>query len=416
MTAVREGLRSTRLCLIAAVLLLTTACAASPVALATPSPQAKGDAPSPPPIPTGAKGDSPSPIPGVPSPSARCVARPSGGPMALIGQALYDVTDPVHPRLLCQITNTVAHLLTGDTFAYIRRSGDSGTEVVLHSIGSGNESVIAGWPIKLLATPFGNVGAWTADGNTAATAMAWTDGGGNQWIQIWLFSQPSTTMLFEFNQPLTDCICRFGLPEPTLAFSPDGQYLAFGWPIGKGAMPLRVFRVADRRDVADLDPGEVTAVWDRTGHRLYVTGRAGTSRSWTPEGGYAPLAGATAWPYQVGLSPDGSQVAYTAYLDPANFADLRVYTYDVPSHTTRLLTNQMRSEATFVRNRWVWYLEEAKCDSAQPACAPWGTGPTARVFAMDLTTGTEAPVVFSAGESPAELHSGWGPGEFWPSS
>lgn len=336
--------------------------------------------------------------------------------MALVGQALYDVTDPVHPRLLCQVTDTVAHLFTGDTFQYIRRSGDTGTEVVLHSIGSGNESVIAGWPIKLLGTPFGNVGAWTADGNEAAGAAAATDSAGNASIEIWLFAQPTTTLLHVFPQPLTDCICRFGLASPVLSFSADGQYLVSGWPIGKGAVPLFVFRAADRYLVQQLDPGEVTAIWSRTGHRLYVTGRSGTSRSWTPEDGFTPLAGATAWPFEVGLSPDGSQVAYTAYLDPSNAVDLRVYVYDITSHTTRLLTNQMRSEVIFVKNRWVWYFEEAKCDPAQPTCAPWATAPTGKVFAMDLTTGVETPVVFASGESPTALHSSWGPAEFWPNS
>jgi len=334
--------------------------------------------------------------------------------MVLIGQALYDVTDAVHPRLLCQITNTVAHLYTGDTFGYLRQSGPSGTEVVLRSMGSGNESVIAGWPIALLNASWGQSGAWTIDGNKAATALAATDPGGNTLIQIWLFSQPETSELYEFLQPLTDCVCRFGLPPPVLAFSADGQYLVSGWPIGKGATSLRVYRVADRALVQVLDPGEVTAFWDRTGHRLYITERAGTSRSWTPEDGFTPLDGATAWPFQVGLSPDGSQVAYTAYLDPPNPVDLRVYVYDITSHTTRLLIDKMRSEVIFVKDHWVWYLEEAKCDPAQPTCSPWATGPTGKVFAMDLTTGVETPVVFQAGESPTALQSRWGPGEFWP--
>ena len=336
--------------------------------------------------------------------------------MVLIGSALYEVTDPIHPTLLCQVTNTVTHPYTGDTFAYIRRSGDTGTEVVLHSIGSGNESVVAGWPIKLLNTPFGNVNAWTPDGNEAATAKAATDGAGNPTIEIWLFAQPSTTLLHVFPQPQTDCVCRFGLSPPVLSFSPDGQYLVSGWPIGKGGVSTYVFRVADHRLVQVLDPGDATALWDRTGHRLYVTGRTGASRTWTPEDGFAPLAGATAWPFQAGLSPDGSQVAYTAYLDPSNQTDLRVHVYQITSHTTRLLTDKMRSEVTFVKDRWIWYFEEAKCDPAQSACGPWGTSPTGTVFAMDLTAGVETPVVFNPGESPTALQSGWGQGEFWPNS
>ena len=395
--------------------MLASACAASPLASATPGAKGNGatSARTNPPSPTGAKGGSPNPIPGVPAPFVGCAAKPTGGPMVLIGQTIYDVTDPVHPVLLCRVNNTVTHLYTADTFTYIRRSGDSGTEVVLHSMGSGNESVIAGWPIKLLATPFGDVGAWTPDGNEAATAVAWTDGAGNQWIQIWLFSQPATTMLFEFPQPLTDCICRFGVPGPTLAFSPDGQYLVFGWPVGKGALPLRVYRVADQRNVADLDPSEVTAFWDRSGHRLFASGRAGTSRTWTPEDGFTPLDGATAWPYRLGLSPDGSQVAYTAYLDPSTQADLRVYVYDIQSHTTRLLTSQMRSEVTFVKDGWVWYLGEAKCDPALSSCAPWGTAPTGKVFAMNLSTGIEQTVTFRMDET---VTSRLSPGEFWPNS
>src|SRR5207302_6215116 len=97
----------------------------------------------------------------------------------------------------------------------------------------------------LLETPCGKVGGWTTEGNAAATAVAATDNAGNWMIQIWLFSQPNTKMLYQFSEPLTDCVCRFGLEPPVLAFSPDGQYLVSGWPIGKGASGLRVFMVAD---------------------------------------------------------------------------------------------------------------------------------------------------------------------------
>ncbi|TMC33763.1 MAG: hypothetical protein E6J28_13890 [Chloroflexi bacterium] len=394
--------------------LMAAACAGSPIASSSPS--AKGGATSARtnlPSPTGAKGGSPSPIPGVPAPFVGCAAKPTGGPMVLIGQAIYDVSDPVHPKLLCRVNNTVTHLFTQDTFTYIRRSGDEGTEVVLHSMGSGNESVIAGWPIKLLGSAFGDVGAWTPDGDHAATAVSAKDDAGDQAIQIWLFAQPSKILLYSFSQPLTDCICRFGVARPTLAFSADGQYLVSGWPVGKGASPLRVYRVADATLAQTLDLGDVEAIWSRTGHHLYLTGLAGKSRSWTPEDGFAPLDGATAWPYRLGLSPDGSQVAYTAYLDPSTQADLRVYVYDIATHQTRLLTSQMRSEVIFVKDGWVWYLEEAKCDPALPSCAPWGTAPTGKVFAMNLSTGVEQPVTFRMDET---VTSPLSPGEFWPNS
>src|SRR5205807_1810646 len=75
------------------------------------------------------------------------------------------------------------------------------------------------------------------------------------------------------------CPCRFGLPPPTLAFSADGQYLVAGWPVGKGATPLRVYRVADATLVQTLELADFGALWDRTGHRLYLLHAADPSRS-----------------------------------------------------------------------------------------------------------------------------------------
>ena len=350
-------------------------------------------------IPTGAKGGSPSPMPG--DPVANCTRKPTGGPMVVIAGMIYDVTDPVHPALLCQVSNTVAHLFTGDTFQYIRRSGDTGTEVVLHSMGSGNESVVSGWPLQM------GIEAWSPDGSKAAAFVPFTDGAGTQWMQVWLFDQPSVKMIFEFRYPLTDCICRFGIPPPTLAFSADLEYLVEGWPVGKGAVPLHVYRVADPSTDQDMDIADLSAVWSRTGHTLYLGSSETSATQWSPEGGFAKLAGANAWQFQPGLSPDGSAVAYTAYSDPAHSTDLRVYVYDLARQATRTLTDQMRSQVTFVKDGWVWYFQEQACTS----CAG-GTQHTGRVLAMDIATGVEQAVVFAAGEAPRNLV----PGEFWPSS
>ena len=329
--------------------------------------------------------------------------------MALIGHAIYEVGDPVHPRLLCTIKSTVAHLFTGDTFEYLLPSG-GGTQAVLHSIGSGNDSVIATFPapFAVLEGTF----AWTLNGGAAAAVVQATDSSGNPQLQVWLYSNASAHMLYAFQSPATDCICRFGLPGFTLAFSADGQYLVSGWPIGKGAVGLDIFRVSDRLLQATVDVSAYHAFWTPTGHTLYASGSSLSVAHWSPEQGLGYLADTPVWPYEPDMSPDGKQVAYTAYADPANFANLRVYVFDIATQTTRMLTNTQRSEATFVKDGWVWYSEEVACTDN---CVG-GTEPSGKVFAMNTAGGAETPVVFAAGESPSDLQSGWGPAEFWPNS
>lgn len=411
MTATRGWLSSSRLCLIAAAVLAVSGCAAanqpigkqgvaSDVRTATVSP-----------VVTQGKGGSPSPVTGVVDPSVSCVGAFTGTAMALVGEALYDVTDPVHPRLVCLVRNTAVQLFTADTFEYIRRSGPDGTEVVLHSIGSGNERVVAGWPLPLMSLPMGGFGIWTADGNNAASFVAATDAAGDQVIQVWLFAQSSKTELYEFPQPLTDCICRFGLAPPTLSFSPDGRYLVSGWPIGKGATALRVYRVADASLAVTLSLEDTLAIWSPTGDRLYASGSSGSVATWAPDDHLLYLADTPVWPYMAGMSPDGKQVAYTAYADPANFANLRVYVFNVATQSTQMLIDKPRSEVTFVKDGWVWYWEEVACAD----CAGQTTTGS-RPFAMNLSTGVETPVAFAGGESPADLKSGWAPGRFWPNS
>lgn len=324
--------------------------------------------------------------------------------MVLIEQALYDVTDPVHPRLLCTVRNTSAELFTADTFEYIRRSGPDGTEVVLHSIGSGNERVVAGWPLKLWNLSMGGFGVWTPDGNNAATFVSGTDAAGNATVQVWLFAQPNKTELYEFPQPLTDCICRFGIQPPTLAFSADGQYLVAGWPVGKGAQPLRVYRVADATLVATLDIADTEPIWSPTGHSLLVT----SGLFWRPEFGFTGLPSGKSWQYMAGLSPDGDSVAFTAYADATN---LRVYVIDVAMAFVRMQIDKPRSEITFVKDGWVWYIGEVPC-----ADCPGGSAANGPVYAMEVDTGKETPVVFAAGESPSDLKTGWSAGQFWPNS
>jgi len=344
----------------------------------------------------------------------QCVTTPSGGPIVLIGRAIYDVTDPVRPMLLCRFVSAPVHLYPAYTLSFLR-DAPGGAEVMHHSMTDGSDTVASSIPLPMLNPAWGGAGAWTPDGSAGATTIQTMDAAGNAAIQVWLYSQRKSTALYSFPQPLTDCVCRFGLPRPILAFSADGQYLVSGWPIGKGATPAVVWRVSDRVRVATLDINATFAAWDWKGHRLFVSGMSG-SQTWTPEGGFVPLKGAKQWTYEAGVAPAGAQVAYSAYTDAATPTSLRVWIYDVASDTTRLVVDKLRSEVVFVEPGWVWYQEEAPCDPMQPGCGPWGTAPTGEVFAMNLAIGVERSVYFLPGQSPFALNSGWGPAEFWPNT
>jgi hypothetical protein len=328
-------------------------------------------------------------------------------------QLLYDVTDPVHPRLLCKISNTSAHLFTGDTFEYLKQVSAIETDVMLHSLGSGNESVAGKFPITADSI------AWTADQSVIAYALpsdAFSPNGG---VGVHLYAHQQASLLFSYPIPGIDCICRFGVSPQVLAISPDGQYVVAGFPAGKGGVPLSVYGVSDRTLAKTLDPLVGTVFWDRVGHRLFL-GRGATDveQSWTPEAGVVNLAGAAAWSYLPGQSPDGTVVAYTAYAGQ----DLRTYLYEVKAGSTRLVIGKARSQVLFVKDGWVWYLEEVACAPAPCGAAPWGSQqPTGKVFAMQLSAGSETEVTFAAGENPVADPSGvnwpaFAPGEFWPAT
>jgi hypothetical protein len=336
--------------------------------------------------------------------------------MVLIGKApspqiLYEVSDPLRPRLLCRITGTTAHLFTGDTITYLRSAG-SGTEVVLRSLGSGNESVVTSIPKDHLEGTYYGPTAWTPDGGIAAATLT-PDRTHTDNSDVWLFAQRFAGVIWSYPYPVRGCICRFGLPGATLAISPDGQYLVAGGP-GKGLEAFVVFRLSDRMQVKAFDAGTGFVMWDRTGHRLFIAGT--TTQSWTPEVGTVPLTGAGRWDHLAGLSPDGTKIAYTGYLGPDVDANLRVYVYDTNAGSVRMLSDQSRSQVLFVKSGWVWYLDEAPCatGSPRPGCGPWGTAPTNRVFAMNLTGGVEQEVAFSQGENLALDYGMFTLAEFWP--
>ena len=177
---------------------------------------------------------------------------------------------------------------------------------------------------------------------------------------------------------------------------------------GKGSEPLAVYRIGELKQVATFAPNDFYGFWDRSSDVLYIGG-GGVAKKWSPDSGTVDLPGAAYWSYLGGLSPDGNQVAYTAYLDPNNQVDPRVYVYQLRTSTTRILVDDKpRSQVVFVKDGWVWYLEEMPCASG----CPGSTQPSGKVFAMNLSTGVEQEVVFAGGDGTTDLV----PGEFWPNA
>jgi hypothetical protein len=73
----------------------------------------------------------------------------------------------------------------------------------------------------------------------------------------------------------------------------------------------------------------------------------------------------------------------------------------------------------FIKDGWVWYLDERACTAAD-AC-PGATMPSGKVWAMNLATGSEQEVSWAFGDDPHGQAGivGWGvftPGEFWPAT
>jgi hypothetical protein len=331
--------------------------------------------------------------------------------MVMIGgelgeQLLYDVSDPVHPRLVCAIQNTSTRLFTGDTFEYLKTVSATETDVILHSIGSGNESVVAKVPAAI------GLGTIAPDGTTVAYTVSVQDANGVQATQVWIAAGGEKRLVYTYTDGIGDCICRFGLPPQLLGFSPDGQYIVAGWPVGKGSVPLAVLRVADGARVYIGDPGVAQAVWDHAGHRMYVDGD--NVVAWTPESGLAAVT-PSGWSYYPNLSPDGTAAAYTAYAG-TSFTQVRVFTYDFRAKKAQMLTSALRSQVLFVKDGWVWYLEEVECAPAD-GC-PSATRPGNKVFAMNLANHVEVPVVFAAGEAPLEQMNSFdfATPQFWPNS
>ena len=372
--------------------------------------------------PSSASSPSPSPSPSVlasptppPAPSVTCLQGVIPAFQAVItgsnGIFIYDVGDPVHPRVICRIANTYVHILTGTSFEYLAPQLDGTTEVVLHALGSNNESVAARLMANLIAPSTSWVGpvAGTRDfGTLAYMAGGGVDASGFDATDVWVATPSGRTRIFSYGVPGKDAFGRPGFAPETLSFSSDGEYLAAGWSVA--TKPVHVFRVSDGANVSPTLPADFRfAFWSKTGATLYIVGNTSVSQ-WTPGSSITALS-TIPWTLEPSFSPDGAEVAFTIV---TSTHQVRTYVYDLTGRSSRLLVDQPRSSAVFVKTGWVWEMEEKPCvQSSNSACFD-PTVPDGKVLAVDLATGRETAVVFASGESPSTY--GLAAGDLWPKS
>jgi hypothetical protein len=331
----------------------------------------------------------------------------------LSGTFLYDAADPIHPRAVCRIDNTSVHILTGTSLEYLKPQPNGTTDVVLHSLGSNNESVVTTFHTDMagsnLGSPFASI-SWPATASVLGySAPGGLDANGSGITAVWAANTTSTAEIYAYSVPGRDTFGRPGFPPPVLAISADNAYMAAGWTI---AGPLHVFRLSDRADVSPSMPSDTRfAFWSRAGHTLYIVSNSGV-QVWAPESGSTAVPATLPWTLGPNFSPDGTQVAFTAL--PTRGV-IRVYVYDFKAKSSRLLIDQPRSGAMFVKSGWVWYLEEMPCvQSGNNQCFD-PTEPDGNVLAMNLATGQETPVTFAAGESPVSTNMTFmSLGDIWP--
>ena len=328
--------------------------------------------------------------------------------MALIsgvgGTFIYDVTDPVHPQAVCQIAHTSARILTGTSFEYLVPHPNGTTDVVLHSLGSNSEAVAATFRADLwngnIESPFASVAWYAAPKVIGYSTDGGTDANGQGVTDVWVATTTAVSKLYSYSVPGVDAFARPGLPAPVLAISPDEAYVAAGWAIHN---TIHVFRLSDNADVSPPGPNDAwSAVWSERGHTLYLIGRTGV-QLWTPESGVSDLPNTTGWVLQPNFAPDGSQLAFTAV--DANH-NIRSYVYDFTAKASRVLIDQPRSGAMFVKSNWIWLLEEATCQPSSNQVCFDPTLPDGNVLAMNVATGAERAVSFATGESPLQLPYG----------
>ena len=301
---------------------------------------------------------------------------------------VYDVADPVHPRLVCRGADTVIQMVDSNAIAYTKVVGGK-VFIIRRDLSSGAESRIA----RLHGNPDLTSTAWTFDGALEVYGTSVPSANGRGLVSVHLWSKGADHVLYKLDAGPGGLESRWS-SRGILEFSPDRKYLAISdFPFFIYGTNLRIFSVADRTQKIRIGGSSSGGTWIANDRFAWSTlsGSPGSLKQWTPAGGVKVLRSG-AW-YGAASSSDGRWLAGTLLTDPSK---PRVLMSSVGSSKT-FLTRGLASAPGFVTPTVLWYAEERVIADSGGYVGP---APDGNVHAFDLANGTDHLVVFRAGEKP----------------
>jgi len=306
---------------------------------------------------------------------------------------VYDVADPVHPRLVCRGADTVIQPVDSNSIAYTKVIAGK-VFIIRRDVRSGVESRIA----QLHGNPDLTSTAWTPDGALEVYGTSVPSANGRFLVSVHLWSKGADHVLYKLDAGPGGLESRWS-SRGILKFSPDRTYVAisdFSFYI-YGAN-VRIFSVADRSQKIRIGGSSSGGIWIAKDRFAWapLSGSAGSLKQWTPAGGVKVLRSG-AW-YGPAGSKDGQWLAGTLLTDSpggGGAATPRVLMASVNTSKT-FLTRGIASTPGFVTPTVVWYAEE-RAVTGGGVIATW---PDGNVHAFDVSRGIDQLVVFRNGEKP----------------
>jgi hypothetical protein len=314
--------------------------------------------------------------------------------VVVAGAYLYDVTDPLHPRLVCSASNTYIQLTGAGKLAYTVPISGGKAEIVWRDLVTGVNTKA----VLLPALPRG-AKDWTFDGLQVYAGPGKRLDDYNELVPVHLASNGTDHVLYSITSGVGGWESRWS-PYPILDFSPSHTYVAISDSrFAITSSGLHIFSVADRRQLLVTVQGN-GGTWLANDRFVWPSGTTGSLVQWTPQGGMAAFRPEKGF-YGLTSSPDARWLAGTVP-STSQEADVLI----LPAGAGTAVKKRLGSAPQFVSATVLWYAGEKVCADSDP-CGYDPSTPNGTVHAFDVTTNTDTVVRFGTGEAPAFCCSAW---------